>query len=76
MSTVNRSCFTIGWKVVGGEKWLWDVVIYDPAEPEEYSLVLVPLAPASIGWPSPEEARIAAATALRDLADRIERGEP
>lgn len=74
--SIKRPAIMLGWNVVGVQKWGFDVVLFDPVEPDEDQLMLVPQSPASIGWSSPEEARIAAVASLRDLADRIERGEP
>lgn len=74
--SVKRPAIRLGWSVVGVQKWGFDVVLLDPLDPEQDQLMLVPESPKAIGWASPEEARLSAAAALRELADRIEKGEP
>lgn len=74
MLGVQRPAISLKWSVVGVEKWGFDVVLLDPLFPDEDQLMLVPQSRDSAGWTSPEEARIAAAAALRALAERIEKG--
>lgn len=66
----------IGWAVSGNEKWGWDVVIFDPHAHENTRLTIVPEEWVPYSWDNTDDAREAAVAALRDLADRIERGEP
>lgn len=66
----------IGWAVNGSAKWGWDIVLFDPKDHENSRFCILPESLAPFSWASPDAARTAAVTALRDLADRIERGEP
>ena len=75
MITPKRPAFRIGWRISGNYKWGNEVVIFDPKEPDISRIWLLPEDGMTFSWNNETEARTAAAAALRDLADRIERGE-
>lgn len=75
MTAPKRPAFRIGWRVSGNDKWGREVVIFDPRENETSRIWVLPADEVTFSWGNEAEAREAAAAALRDLADRIERGE-
>lgn len=80
MTAPKRPVFRIGWRVSGNDKWGREVEIFDPVEESfvldgDAPLMLLPMDREYCTWPTEAEARQAAVAALRDLADRIERGE-
>lgn len=72
----QRKPLRIGWAVSGNQKWGWDVVIFDPEDHENARLLIAPDDAMVFSWPNTDAAREGAVAALRDLADRIEKGEP
>lgn len=76
MSNTNRAVFHIAWRIKGSDKWGREVVISDPID-DAWQIPLLPCCNRSgRSWDTEADARTAAVAALRDLADRIERGEP
>lgn len=65
----------IGWEVTGGEKWGWEVVIFDPLEKNSDRILIAPEKLVPFSYESEQQAKQMAVQALRELADRIERGE-
>ena len=62
----------IGYSVQGSEKWGYYVMLITT----DHTMPLYTKGDAPFDWDSPEAARMAAVAALRELADRIEKGEP
>lgn len=75
MLAPKRPAFRIGWRMTGSHKWGSEVVIFDPKEQDIARIWIVPDDGVPFSWNNEIEARTAAVAALRDLADRIERGE-
>lgn len=71
--SADMRAIPLGWTVHGNVKWGFEVVIFDAVD--DYQIILVTEDDKATGFSSAIEARAAAATALRELADRIERGE-
>ncbi len=81
---MKRSAVKLFWRVGGIEGQGYEVSLFDPFDPYSVPFCILPqdarpwalpqdLTPVS--WATKEEAREAAVAALRDLADRIERGD-
>lgn len=64
----------LGWSIIGSKRWGWTVRVTDREERAAASLCLFPTDNFMYSWASPEQAREKAVSALRELADRIEKG--
>lgn len=73
----ERGISFLNWAMTGNDKWGWTVVLYDVDFENEGESMLA-LCPdddeSMLDWDSPEQAREKAVAALRELADRIEKG--
>lgn len=75
MPAPKRPAFKIEWRVSGNQKWGNEIAIYDPKDPYTACIMIQPADGVTFSYNNENEARDAAIFALRDLADRIERGE-
>ena len=75
MPSSKRPALRIGWRMSSSEKWGHEVVLFDPLDADSALFWILPDDGKPFSWPTEAEAREAAVAALRELADRIERGE-